>query len=260
MWKSIATGFFLFWMQGAMAENLTAVDIIRKAMGHYRGQTSSAQLTMTIHRPDWQREMSTQVWTEGDRQTLVRVTEPPIDAGSGTLLVDGNMWVFTPKIDRVIKITPAMMSEDWMGSDFSNRDVSKDPTLIGGYEHTLMELREHDGHQVYVIESVPREAAGWGSEVLHIRDDWIVLEQQFRDGDGQLVKTLNALEIEEMSGRSVATVIRMSKAGTPDEWTEVRIVAVEFDVALPAKLFTMSNLRTPGGAVAPGPDGSDDLN
>jgi outer membrane lipoprotein-sorting protein len=248
MRKWIITMVVLFWVQGALAEDLTAVDIIRKAMGHYRGQTSYSQMTMIIHRSDWQREMTMRVWTEGDKQTLVRVIEPPRDAGNDTLSVDGSMWTYSPKTNRVTEVTPSMMSENWMGSDFSNRDVSRGTTITEQYDHTILELRERDGHQVYVIQSVPHEDAAveWGSEVLHIRDDWIVLEQQFRDQDDVLVKTLRALEIDMMSGRSVATVMRMGREGAPDEWTELRTAAVEFDVELPPNLFTLSNLRTPG--------------
>jgi len=245
MCKWIVPGLLMFWLQGALAEDLTAADIIRKAMEHYRGQTSYSQMTMVIHRPDWQRQMTMQAWTEGDKQTLVRVIEPAKDAGNGTLSVDGNMWTYTPKINRVIKVPSSMMSQNWMGSDFSNKDVSKDTTIIEQYDHTLLELRERDGHQVYVIQSVPHEEAAvvWGREVLHIRDDWVMLQQQFWDQDDALVKTLQALAIEEISGRSVATVIRMGKEGAVDEWTEVRTTQVEFDVELPANLFTLSNLR-----------------
>ena len=246
MWKRITTGFFLCWMQGALAEDLTAADIIRKAMGHCRGQTSYSQMTMIIHRPDWQREVAMRAWTEGDKQTLVRVTQPPKDAGNGTLTVDGNMWTFTPKINRVIKVPSSMMSQNWMGSDFSNKDVSKDTAIIEQYDHTLVKLSEHDGHQVYVIESIPHKDAAvvWGREVLRIRDDWVMLERQFWDQEDVLVKTLKSLEIRALSGRNVATVLRMGREDTPDEWTEVH-TTVEYDVELPTNLFTMSNLRNP---------------
>jgi len=78
-----------------------------------------------------------------------------------------------------------------------------------------------------------------------VRDDWVLLEQQFWDQDGALVKTLKALEIAEMGGRNVATVIRMSAEDSPEEWTELRTATVEFDTLLPANLFTLSSLRNP---------------
>ena len=231
----------------SLAGELTAQDIIRKAMDHYRGQTSYSEMTMIIHRPDWERSMTMQGWSQGDKHTLVRVTEPKKDAGNGTLSVDGNMWTYTPKINRVIQVPSSMMSQNWMGSDFSNKDVSKDTAIIEDYDHKLLETRQQDGHQVWVIESIPHEEAAvvWGREVLQVRDDWVLLEQQFWDQDGELVKTLKALEIADMSGRAVASVLRMAKVDTPDEWTEVRTEAVEFDLELAPNLFTLSNLRNP---------------
>ena len=231
----------------AWAESPDAKDIIRKAMDHYRGLTSFSEMTMTIQRPDWSRSMTMLAWTEGDKQTLVRVTAPRKDVGNGTLSVDGNMWTFTPKINRVIKIPSSMMSQNWMGSDFSNKDISKNTDIIDQYDHRLLEQREHEGHVVYVIESIPHEEAAvvWGREVLTVRDDWVLLKQEFRDQEDVLVKTLEALEIAPMGGRNVATVMRMSKQEKLEEWTELRTVVVEFDVKLPANLFTLSNLRNP---------------
>lgn len=244
-WIIVLVGF-LGALQ-ASAQQLAAQDIIRKAMDHYRGQTSYSEMTMTIHRPDWERSMTMRGWSEGDKQTLVRVVEPKKDAGNGTLSVDGNMWTYTPKINRVIKVPSSMMSQNWMGSDFSNKDISKDTAIIEDYDHTLLSTREEGGHTIWVIESVPHEEAAvvWGREVLEVRDDWVLLRQEFWDQDNELVKVLEAGQIREMGGRNVATVLRMGKVATPDEWTEVRTEAVEFDRALPANLFTLSNLRNP---------------
>ncbi len=247
MWKSLAALVLALVATTGSGQSPTADDIIRKAMDHYRGQTSSAEMTMIIHRPDWQREMSMQAWTEGDKRTLVRVIAPAKDSGNGTLSLDGNMWTYSPKINRVVKVPSSMMSQNWMGSDFSNKDVSKDTDIIDQYDHTLIEQYEQDGLQVYVIESIPHEEAAvvWGKEVLHVRDDWVMLQQQFWDQDGRLVKTLRALEITEMDGRTVASVLRMGKEDAPEEWTEVHTDAVDFDVSLPGNLFTLSSLRNP---------------
>ena len=157
------------------------------------------------------------------------------------------MWTYTPKINRVIKVPSSMMGQNWMGSDFSNKDISKNADIIDQYDHTLLEQREQDGRTVYVIESVPHEEAAvvWGKEIIMVRDDWVMLEQQYWDQDGVLVKTLEAKDIKTMSGRAVATVVRMSKRDTPEQWTELRTAEIEFDIELSANLFTLSNLRNP---------------
>ena len=48
-----------------------------------------------------------------------------------------------------------------------------------------------------------------------------------------------------MDGRMVASVLRMAREETPEEWTELRTLSVDFDVDLPDSLFTLSNLRNP---------------
>jgi hypothetical protein len=222
-------------------------ELIKQAMDHWRGLSSYSEMTMTIHRSDWQRSMSMRSWTKGDKTTLVRITKPKKDAGNGTLTKDNNMWTFSPKINRIIKVPSSMMSQSWMGSDFSNKDISKSTDIIDQYEHKLLETREKDGHAVYVIESIPHEEAAvvWGKEIIIIRDDYILLEQQFWDQDDILVKTMKAREIKTLGGRTVASVIRMAKQEAPDEWTEMSVQDIQFDMNHADSLFTLSNLRNP---------------
>jgi len=222
-------------------------DLIQQAMDHWRGVSSYSEMTMTIHRPDWERSMSMQSWTKGEKTSLVRVTAPKKDTGNATLIKGNDMWSFSPKINRIIKIPSSMMGQSWMGSDFSNKDVSKSTEIIDEYDHRLIETRELDGHTEYVIESVPHEDAAvvWGREVLIIRDDEILLEQQFWDQDDRLVKAMKAIEIKELGGRMVASIIRMGKIDSPQEWTEMSVQEIQFDLSAPDSLFTLSNLRNP---------------
>ena len=238
---------FLFPMQLRAEEITDAKELVRAAMDHWRGTNSYSEMTMTIHRPDWERSMSMRAWSEGDKLSLVRVTKPKKDAGNGTLLKDNDMWSYSPKINRIIKIPSSMMSQGWMGSDFSNKDISKSTDILDQYEHSLTSQAQEDGYTVYTIEAVPHEDAAivWGKEVLKIRDDFVMLEEQFWDQDGELVKVMRASDIAEMGGRSVARVLRMGKLETPDEWTEMTISVIEFDLELPTGVFTLSNLRNP---------------
>ena len=231
----------------AAADPVSARDLVQQAMDHWRGLTSHSVMSMTIHRPDWERSMTLEAWSEGDEQSLVRVVEPPRDAGNATLLNDGNMWTYAPKINRVIKVPSSMMAQSWMGSDFSNKDIAKSTDIIDEYDHELTARDEQDGHVVYTVTSTPHPEAAvvWGKEVLRIRDDFVLLEQQYWDQDGVLVKRLETLEVAEMGGRNVARLMRMGEVDRPAEWTQITTHEVEFDLDLPPQLFTLSNLRNP---------------
>jgi len=230
------------------AENTPdARAIVRAAVDHWRGLSSYTEMSMVIHRPDWERSMTMRAWTKGDKKSLVRVIEPKKDRGNGTLTDDNNMWTFSPKVNRVIKIPSSMMGQSWMGSDFSNKDVARADDIIDQYEHTMLAVEEQDGMTVYDIRSVPLEDAAvvWGREELRIRDDHVVLEHRFYDQDGELVKALKTLAIEEMGGRTIASRQRMAKADTPGEWTEIAVISVEYEIDIGDSVFTLSNLRNP---------------
>ena len=224
-----------------------ATQIVRDAVNHWRGLSSDSVMTMVIHRPDWERSMTMRAWTKGDDRSLVRVLEPRKDRGNGTLTDDDSMWTYSPKVNRVIKIPSSMMGQSWMGSDFSNKDVARADDIIDQYEHTILGVEEVDGVTVYEIQSIPHEDAAvvWGREVLRIREDHVVLTHKFYDQDDALVKTLTSLEIGEMGGRVIALRQRMNKLETPDEWTEIQVVSVDYEIELKDSLFTLSNLRNP---------------
>jgi outer membrane lipoprotein-sorting protein len=239
----------LIWclMSAAPAPAQDARDIVKRSIDNWRGTSSSGEMTMTIHRPTWERSMSMRGWTSGSKKSLIRVTAPKKDAGNGTLMVDNNMWSYAPKVNRVIKVPSSMMGQSWMGSDFSNKDVSRADDIVDQYDHTLLATEEVDGRTVWTIESVPHEEAAvvWGKEVLRIRDDDVLLRQEFWDQDGVLVKTLETLEIGEMGGRTIALRQRMAKTGTDDEWTEFSVQSMKFDIEISDNVFTRSYLQNP---------------
>ena len=48
-----------------------ATEIVRAAINHWRGVSSYSEMTMIIHRPDWERSMSMRGWTQGEDRSLV---------------------------------------------------------------------------------------------------------------------------------------------------------------------------------------------
>ena len=93
-----------FLAAGVPATAQDAREIVKASIDNWRGLSSYGEMTMTIHRPSWERSMSMRGWTSGSKNSLIRVTAPKKDAGNGTLMVDNNMWSYAPKVNRVIKV------------------------------------------------------------------------------------------------------------------------------------------------------------
>lgn len=232
--------------QSFAGDSPSATDIIKSAMDVWRGESSDGEMTMTIHRPDWERSMTIHSRTKGLDKSFLIVKAPKKDAGNATLLLDDDMWSYSPRIKRVIKIPSSMMAQSWMGSDLSNRDITKDTDVIDEYDHTLMGTREENGRTIYQIRSIPHEDAPvvWGQEIYRIRDDFLMLEQEFWDQDNQLVKTIRTLEHKIINGRPVGTRMRIQDQNKPNEWTELTINSIEFDVEIDDNIFTVGQLRS----------------
>lgn len=235
---------------GALAAGAApdAAKLVKQAIDYYRGTASTATVVMTIHRPDWQRTMTIEAWTRGTRDSLFFITEPARDKGNGTLKKGREMWTYNPKVNRVIKLPPSMMSQAWMGSDFSNNDLAKSDSIIDDYVHSVESVKEADGHKVYVIRSVPKPAAPvvWGLQRLFLRDDMILLREEFFDEDRQLVKAMTGSDIAMLGGKLFPRIWRMQKADVTDEYTQLEYRQLKFLNDLPERLFTITSLKTQG--------------
>ena len=241
--ESLLNNLELIVPEGVSSEDAKA--LIEGMFDHMRGLASFSVVEMTIHRSDWERTMTIEARTKGLSESIFFITGPPKDRGNGTLKKDREMWMFNPKVNRVIKLPPSMMSQAWMGSDFSNNDIAKSDTVINDYVHTLENTEIVDGLKVYTIKSIPKEGAPvvWGMQRAKVREDLIVLSQEFYDEDLELVKAMETMEIRQAGDRLFPMVWRMQKADAGGEYTQLEYKELEFLDDLPDNLFTLSNLK-----------------
>ncbi len=218
--------------------------LVKRAVDYWRDDSSFTKAKMTVHRPDWERSLELNSWTKGSSKALVRFTAPAKDAGSATLSLGDETWSYSPKINRTIKIPPSMKAQSWMGSDFSYRDLTKADDIVKQYTHILVKQEKIDGKIVYTVESTPKENAPvvWGKEVLHIREDLVIMRHEFYDQDSNLVKVLEAKVIEMMGGKIFPKIMRMSQVEKADNWTEIFHEHVEFKKQFSDSFFTVGSL------------------
>ena len=243
---AVAVGLAMAGPAVALAEP-DADTILRRAYENYRSQSSESTVAMTIHRPAWERHLQLRAWTRGQDDALVRFTAPSKDAGSATLKLDRDTWVYNPRLNQVIKLPASMMSQSWMGSDFSYDDLAKSTDILTDYTHRLLGSVQSGGHTVWTIEATPKPGAPvvWGKVDLAIRDDDVLLEETFFDQDMKPARRMTTGKVGLISGRPYPVSMTMSPLDQPGQWTRTDTADARFNAALPSWLFTLSNLQNP---------------
>jgi len=231
----------------ASAAAESAEEILTRAFDHYRGSSSYSVVEMTIHRPQWERTVVIEAWSKGRTDSLFHVTAPAKDRGNGTLKKGREMWMYNPKVNRSIKIPPSMMSQAWMGADFSNDDLAKSDSILEDYHHEVVDTETVDGRKVHVIRATPKPEAPvvWGMQILKIREDHILMQQSFYGEDLKLVKELNMSDIGMLGGRLFPRTWIMRQAEKENEYTRLVHREVHFDLEIPDSFFSLTNLANP---------------
>ena len=251
MKSRIATILFLL-IQGVgsntiLAQAISATDIVRKADEKFNGEKSGySVMSMTIVRPAWQRTIEFKNWTLGRDYALTLITAPSKEAGQTFLKRATEMWSWNPSISRLIKLPPSMMSQGWMGSDYTNDDILKESSVVTDYIHEIMGEESIGGLLCYKIKMTARENASivWGKQIRWIdKKDFLVLKVELFDEDGYLVRTETGSDIKIMGGRSITSKIELVPQEEPENRTLLEIREIKFNIPIEESFFSQQNMK-----------------
>jgi outer membrane lipoprotein-sorting protein len=229
------------------AQGLTAAEIIKKADEKFNGEKSSMMvMSMTIIRPTWQRTVEFKNWTMGRDYALTLVTAPAKDVGQTFLKRGNEMWNWNPSISRLIKLPPSMMSQGWMGSDYTNDDIMKESSVVNDYTHEITGEENVEGRECYRIKMVAKENAAvvWGHQVRWVdKKEFLVLKAEYYDEDGILVRTETGSDIKVMDGRTIQTKIVLTPVDEPGKSTVIIIKDIKFNIPIKEDFFSQQNMK-----------------
>ncbi|HHG3521829.1 outer membrane lipoprotein-sorting protein [Vibrio parahaemolyticus] len=243
--KAVAALLFLLFTSLSYAES--AFDIVQKSDQTMRGQSSYSEATMEIVRPDWKRSMTMKSWTKGTELSLVLVTAPAKDKGSASLKRHREMWNWVPSIERVIKIAPSMLSQSWMGSDFTNDDLINQSSIVVDYQHALLGNDSFEGDKVWVIEAKAKPDAPvvWNKVTLWIsQSTYLQRKVEFYDEFDERVNVLTTYDVKELGGRKIATRMEMKPVDKPGNKTIFTTHQAQFDFDINDDFFSQQQMKS----------------
>jgi hypothetical protein len=224
----------------------TAREILEEVDQLLRGESSQALVTMEIVTEHWSRELEMEVWSLGTEHSLVRVRSPAREAGTSTLKAGQEVWNYLPRVDRTIKVPPAMMMGSWMGSHFTNDDLVRESSIVDDYEFEIAFEGPRDGVDVWEFLLIPKPEAPvvWGKVEYEVRKaDMMPTWVRYFDESGELMRTMTFSDYQTMGGRLVPARMDVVPSDKPRERTTLIYHELAFDVGLEESFFSLRNLR-----------------
>ena len=227
------------------AQEPSGRDVIDREEKAFWGKTLQARLTMTVSTPRWERALELQTWMERPRRSFIRILSPAKEAGIASLRIGTEMWNYLPAVERTIKIPPSMLTQSWMGSDFTNDDLVKESSIVDDYTQRITATDTVGGAPVYVVELLPKPDAAvvWGRIVLLVRKaDFLPAREEFYDERGTLVRVMTFSDVRVLGGRSIPTKWELRSMTKPGNFTTMLMKSVTYDASIPDEIFTQRNL------------------
>jgi hypothetical protein len=192
-------------------------------------------------------------WKRGEdglSKLLMRVDDPPDLRGSAYLALEReeatDMFSYLPEVGRVRRIHPRTMSGSLFGTDFTYEDFQRIQEF--GVQATLKRLpdTELDGRAVYVVESLPLEAAESTYERIVSfvdQETCVTLKSEFFETGTQPRRRLVAdpATLSKEGETWVARTVTMNDLKDGGE-TRIELKEIKPDVDIPDRNFSQSRL------------------
>ena len=228
------------------SSELTVQEIISAMDDNLNAKSRVMTSKMIVHGRRSSRTIESKNWVIGINQAFTEYLSPPREAGTKMLKLDDKLWTYSPQTDRVIQISGHMLRQSVMGSDMSYNDMMEDRPLLELYDATLegtIRLDDRD-HWIMLLEakvkglSYPKRRAWIDKEYL------LPTKEELYAKSGKLLKTSTMDGIKKTQGRWFPSrYVFRDELKRNSKGTEWHIDEIQFDVDIPDRKFSKSNLR-----------------
>ena len=209
MMKTLLTALIVFSIISPSAGQ-TAREIVQKSRNAVKLSSFEAVSTLTITDSQGnerirQNTMASKSFDDNTEKRIIKFISPAEVRGTGILIFDyenkaDDMWIYLPALRKTRRIVSSEKSNSFMGSEFSNADMTA-PSLED-FQYKLLGSEKIAETDCWKIESVPvnmdkEDEYGYSRSVIWIgKNDYIARKSEYSDYDGSLIKKIETLEFK----------------------------------------------------------------
>lgn len=236
---------FLLSILVVYAQYPSGESILERIDQNMSSETRVITSKMVVHGRRSSRTIESKSWVAGEERSFTEYISPAREKGTKMLMLEDNLWIYSPTTDRIIQISGHMLKQSLMGSDLSYEDMMEDPKLRNHYNAEVTGEETIDERSCWVLELT----ANTKTVAYHKRKMWvdkqrsIPLREELYAKSGKLLKKTDLKNVINIRGRWFPKKIIFKDMLKKGDGTEFIIETIEFDVDIPGYKFSKAALR-----------------
>jgi len=250
----------IFCIQLSAQSGLTANEIIEKS--REASKISGMEVLSTLKIFDnkgrertRETSMASRLFDKGETEKrIIRFRSPADVEGTGMLIFDykeqnDDMWIYMPALRKTRRIVSTERSKSFMGSEFSNADMSA-PNMDNFNSH-LTGTESIDDTDCWKLELIPvndevADEFGFSKKITWIgKEDYVTRKAEYYDLDGELLTVLKASgirNIDPAARKYLATRMEMDNIQSGRKSVFI-MDKIQFNPQVSEDYFTISYLE-----------------
>jgi len=186
-------------------------------------------------------------YEDGTEKRLIRFLSPADVEGTTILIYDydrgqDDMWIYMPALNRTRRIVSSEKGKSFMGSEFTNSDMSSPPTE--DFNHSVID----ESDKYYIIESKPisrkkEDEYGYSRKISTIdKTSYVVNKMDFYDDYDEHFKTILIKDMEDIGNNKFIISHMTAENFSNGRSSEIFMSDIRMGTQIRDEMFNVSSL------------------
>jgi outer membrane lipoprotein-sorting protein len=219
--------------------------IMKKIDDNMLSKTSKATTTMIVNGTRASRTMVSQGWSQGKTKEYSEYLSPAREKGTKMLKDGDNLWIYDPGTDRIVQISGNMLRQSVMGSDLSYEDFMEETSMEDSYNAVVTGEKTYNGRDCWVMKLTAKNPSiSYQSRIMYVdKERFLPLYEERYAKNGKLLKTTIVQDVMKVGNKWYPKQMLYKDVLKEGKGTQFIINTIEFDIPVPASLFTKASLK-----------------
>ena len=229
----------------AQSDTIDAETILERIDENMSSENRVVVSDMIIQGRRKSRTITSKTYAEGDDSSMTEYLAPEREEGTKMLKLEDRLWIYSPSSDRTIQISGHMLKQSVMGSDLSYEDMMEDRKLTEIYDAKVIDEEDYEERLCWVVEmnAIVEDASYEKRKVWVDQERFIPLKEELFAKSGQLLKKTTLSDVKKIDDRWFPMKINYKDMLKDGKGTDYIIKEIQFDVEIPAHIFTKASLN-----------------